>query len=99
MARWRRPLADGSTTQKTARGFEVERCFFVNFADIVALIVILACVAAAIAYIVREKRRGVMCVGCASSATCAQKAKAGADGCGCGAADRMVADMEERLRK
>ena len=69
--------------------------------DIVALLVILACVGAAVAFIVREKRRGVKCVGCAVGKSCAQKQKAAmaADGaCSCEAADKMLADLEKSLR-
>lgn len=44
--------------------------------DIVALLVILLVVGAAVAYIVREKRRGAVCVGCPMGKSCAQKCQA-----------------------
>lgn len=69
--------------------------------DIVALLVILACVGAAVAFIVREKRRGVKCVGCAVGKSCAQKQKAAmaaGGACSCEAADKMLADLEKSLR-
>lgn len=72
-----------------------------NAIDIVAFLVILACVGAAVAFIVREKRRGVKCVGCAVGKSCAQKQKAAmaaAGACSCEAADKMLADLERNLR-
>ncbi len=44
--------------------------------------VILALVASAIAYIVKEKKKGVKCIGCSAAGTCAH---ANAGGCACGA--------------
>ena len=46
-----------------------------NLTDIVALLVVLLVVGAAVAYIVREKRRGVVCVGCAVGKSCAENRK------------------------
>ena len=43
--------------------------------------IIAALVVSAIAYIVKEKKKGVKCIGCSAAATCAH-AKAG--GCACG---------------
>ena len=48
---------------------------------IIALIVVL--VGAAVAYIVKEKKKGVKCIGCPSAGTCAH-ASGKKDGCGCG---------------
>ncbi len=39
-------------------------------ADFIVVIVVLAIVGAAIAYIIREKKRGVKCIGCPSGAEC-----------------------------
>ena len=39
-------------------------------ADVIIILVIMACVAAAIMYIVREKKKGVKCIGCPESGTC-----------------------------
>lgn len=79
--------------------------------DIVAAIVVIAIVGGAVAYIVRQKRQGVKCIGCATGkSACAHAAAAqgaargsseGADGgscgcgCGCGSADDMVVRMLE----
>jgi len=46
-------------------------------ADIIIGIVLLIVVGAAIVYIVREKKRGVKCIGCPNAGTCQKK------NCGC----------------
>lgn len=57
-----------------------------NQVDMVALLVLLIVVGAAVAYIVREKRRGVKCIGCSVGKSCSQNAKAAyAGGCSCSA--------------
>lgn len=48
--------------------------------DIVIGLIIVLAVGAAIAYIVREKKKGVMCIGCPEGGTCARKGKGG---CSC----------------
>lgn len=78
--------------------------------DIIAAIVVLAIVGGAVAYIVKQKRQGVKCIGCATGkAACAHAAAsagtgtagtasatgAHACGCGCGSVDDMVARMTE----
>lgn len=45
-------------------------------ADIIALIIIAAIVAAAVAYIVKAKRSGVKCVGCPAGGSCPSGGKA-----------------------
>ncbi|MBM6685000.1 heavy-metal-associated domain-containing protein [Faecalicatena contorta] len=45
-------------------------------ADIIALIVIAAIVAAAVAYIVKAKRSGVKCIGCPAGGSCPSGGKA-----------------------
>ena len=60
--------------------------------NVIAVIIILAILGAAIAYIVKEKRRGVKCIGCSAAAGCTHHAEsAGAtcrheasEGCVCG---------------
>ncbi len=52
-------------------------------ADLIVVAVVLVIVGAAIAYIVKEKRRGVRCVGCPSGGICSRK-REGTVGCGCG---------------
>ena len=49
--------------------------------DFIVGAVILALVASAIAYIVKEKKKGVKCIGCSAAGTCAH---ANAGGCACG---------------
>ncbi len=45
------------------------------------LIIIVAILALAIAYVIQQKRKGVKCVGCASSQSCSNAAK---QNCNCG---------------
>ena len=52
-------------------------------ADFIIIAVLLIVVGAAIAYIIREKKRGVKCIGCPNAGTCAGKHTAGGCGCGC----------------
>lgn len=75
--------------------------------DIIAAIVVLAIVGGAVAYIVKQKRQGVKCIGCATGkAACAHAAASAGAGtasatgahacvCGCGSVDDMVARMAE----
>lgn len=78
--------------------------------DIIAAIVVLAIVGGAIAYIVKQKRQGVKCIGCATGkAACAHAAASAGAGtaaaaanagthacaCSCGSVDDMVARMTE----
>lgn len=46
-------------------------------ADIIIIFILLVIVGAAIAYIVKEKKRGVKCIGCPSAGTCQKR------NCGC----------------
>lgn len=41
--------------------------------DLVVLMVVLLIIGSAVAYIVKEKKRGVRCVGCSMSGQCAGK--------------------------
>ena len=52
-------------------------------ADIIIIAVIAVVVGIAVAYIIREKKRGVKCIGCSSAGTCARR-HSGAPGCSCG---------------
>lgn len=65
--------------------------------DIVASVFLVAVLAAAITYIVRAKRAGVKCVGCSVAGSCSSKQASSCE-CGCSAADKMVADMQQSLR-
>lgn len=67
-------------------------------ADFVALVIILIAVGAAVAYIVRQKKRGVKCIGCTAGQNACSAAKEGAAGCsGCSAVDKMVANMKNEV--
>ena len=46
-------------------------------ANIIIIAILLIIVGAAIAYIVKEKKRGVKCIGCPSAGTCHKRS------CGC----------------
>lgn len=48
--------------------------------DILIGLIVAAAIGGAVMYIVREKKKGVMCIGCPESGTCAMKGKGG---CGC----------------
>ncbi len=51
--------------------------------NLIIAAVILLIIGASVAYIVKEKKRGVKCIGCPAGATCAGKCN-GASGCsGC----------------
>ena len=51
-------------------------------ADFVIAIVLLIVVGAAIAYIVKEKKKGTVCIGCPNAGTCAGKSEQ-SSGCSC----------------
>ena len=52
--------------------------------DIIIALIILVIVGAAVAYIVRQKRKGVKCIGCPHSSTCGSKGGCGGNCSGCG---------------
>lgn len=52
-------------------------------ADIIIIAIIVVIVGVSVAYIIREKKRGVKCIGCSSGAACAKK-HSGSSGCSCG---------------
>lgn len=52
-------------------------------ADFIVGGLLIVLVGAAIAYIVRAKKRGVKCVGCPEGATCASRNHPGGTGCSC----------------
>lgn len=51
-------------------------------ANIIVIVIVLVIIGAAIAYIVKEKKKGVKCIGCPAAAECAKRQNA-ASGCGC----------------
>lgn len=51
----------------------------------IIIIVLIAILGGAVAYIVKAKRSGVKCIGCAAGGSCAHKnGKTSEGGCGCG---------------
>ena len=68
-------------------------------ADIIVGIVLVILVGAAIAYIVREKKRGVVCIGCPSAGTCASKNHPGGAGCSsCAGLEASLEEIREAVR-
>ena len=49
--------------------------------DIILTLAVVAAVGAAVAYIVREKKKGAVCIGCSMSGSCGKKRDGG---CSCG---------------
>lgn len=60
------------------------------------IIVVLAVLAVAIAFIVKEKRRGVVCIGCPAGATCASKGNPSATCSACGDVDEIVQQIKSQ---
>jgi hypothetical protein len=52
-------------------------------------------IGAAIAYIIREKKKGVACIGCPAAGTCSRKNHPDGEGCSCSIDVKAV---EEELR-
>ena len=50
--------------------------------SVIVAIVILVVVGAAVFYIVKEKKKGTVCIGCPHAGSCASK-NGGESGCGC----------------
>ena len=46
--------------------------------DIIVSLIVIAVVGAAVAYMIREKKKGRVCIGCSMSGSCGKKS------CGCG---------------
>ncbi len=53
-------------------------------ANIIVGVIILLIIAGAIGYIVKAKKRGVKCIGCAAGKSCSSGKNGASDGCGCG---------------
>ena len=43
--------------------------------NFIVILIVIAIVGAAVAYIIREKKRGVKCIGCPAAATCPNSGK------------------------
>ncbi len=52
-----------------------------NFIIVVVLLII---VGLAVAYIIKEKKKGVKCIGCPAAGNCAHKCNSASGGCSCG---------------
>lgn len=63
--------------------------------DIIVGAVLVVLVGAAIAYIVREKKRGVACIGCPAAGTCGAKNRPGSTGCSSCAAEALEDSLDE----
>ena len=65
-----------------------------GIADAIIILMVLAAVTAAITYIVKEKKRGVKCIGCSAAGTCGSKGNPSA---GCSASidvDEIVSQIK-----
>ena len=51
-------------------------------ADLITVVVILVIIGAAVAYIIKEKKKGVRCIGCPAAGSCAAK-NSGHSECSC----------------
>ena len=68
-------------------------------ADIIIGGILIVLVGAAIAYIVREKKRGTVCIGCPAAGTCSRKNHPDGEGCGCSLdMDAVEAELREAVR-
>ncbi|MBR4410524.1 MAG: hypothetical protein IKV72_02765 [Firmicutes bacterium] len=67
-------------------------------ADIIVGVVLVILVGAAIAYIIREKKRGVACIGCPAAGTCGAKKHPGSAGCSsCAALEESLDEIREAV--
>ena len=56
-------------------------------------------IGAAIAYIIREKKRGAACIGCPAAGTCGAKNRPGSAGCSsCAALEDSLDEIREAVR-
>jgi len=68
-------------------------------ADIIIGGILIVLVGAAIAYIVREKKRGVVCIGCPAAGTCSSRNHPEGEGCSCSPdMDAVEAEIREAVR-
>ncbi len=50
--------------------------------DILVILVVAGILALALGYVIRQKKKGVKCIGCPEGGKCAQSACSGCTGCG-----------------
>ena len=66
--------------------------------DIIVGGVLAVLVGAAIAYIIREKKKGVACIGCPAAGTCGAKKHPGSAGCSsCAALEESLDEIREAV--
>ena len=66
--------------------------------DIIVGGVLAVLVGAAIAYIIREKKKGVACIGCPAAGTCGAKNHPGSAGCSsCAALEESLDEIREAV--
>ena len=66
--------------------------------DIIVGGVLVVLVGAAIAYIIREKKKGVACIGCPAAGTCGAKNHPGSAGCSsCAALEESLDEIREAV--
>ena len=67
--------------------------------DIFVGLVLAVLIGAAIAYIVKAKKRGVACIGCPSAGTCGAKNRPGSAGCSsCAALESSLDEIREAVK-
>ena len=64
-------------------------------ADAIIIAIVLVAMAAAIAYIVRQKKRGVKCIGCSAAGTCGKQNGTGTPCAGCGSPEEIFYKTNE----
>lgn len=55
--------------------------------DVVVVLIVLVILGAAIAYIVRSKKKGAKCIGCPAADSCCSSHKNQKKSCGCGCSE------------
>ena len=67
--------------------------------DIIVGLVLAVLIGAAAAYIIREKKRGVACIGCPAAGTCEAKNRPGSSGCSsCAALEGSLDEIREAVK-
>ena len=67
--------------------------------DFIVGLVLVVLVGAAIAYIVKEKKKGTVCIGCPAAGTCGAKKRPGSAGCSCSGLESSLDEIREAVRR
>lgn len=68
--------------------------------DIIVGLVLAVLIGGAIAYIVKEKKKGTVCIGCPAAGTCGAKNHPGSAGCSCcSGLESSLDEIREAVRK